>query len=71
MSRHYEPTAKTKNLLRRQEYRRTQGELAQLFGVSTTRIRQLDRSALTKLRRAIVREPRDAGMTVDAWLGVE
>jgi hypothetical protein len=73
------------HILARRQFMATQKELAAIFGVSKTRqgptgastCIQLEHSALqllmprdmAKLRRAIVREAKLAGVSVEAWLG--
>jgi DNA-directed RNA polymerase sigma subunit (sigma70/sigma32) len=46
----------------------SQAAVAKLLGVSRGRIYQLERAALAKIRRAIERDARKQGISVEDWL---
>ncbi len=50
---------------------KTQLEVAQLLGISRTRVYQIEHRALRKIRAAFAAEARTAGLSVPEWLGGE
>ena len=46
----------------------SQGDVAEIFGVSRVRIHQIEKDALKKIRAAIEREAATDGLSVRGWL---
>lgn len=48
--------------------RLTQRQIGVLFGISQSRVKQIEHAALEKIRRAIITEAARKGQTVRQWL---